>query len=228
MPAPGACHPHAIGLYDRLGDLLPGALRAFEPTCSTDRRMPPLAAEMLRVDRHAVECGRLPVFSHHQIEPLSRWCWCAACGALFEDRRVARGQPITGSFDVDLHGDWDDLESVLGGVAKWCPACRGRRTRHNAVARLCAAPGCEVDFAPRNARQSTCSNACRKRLGDWQRRHASRRRLRERLEREDRAAGYPVVPYHVAPDLPCIGASCAPMCECVTCVLDRHGAVAPS
>jgi hypothetical protein len=94
-------------------------------------RLRPPGAEWLWRERGALERSGV----------LSASAWCTACGSYFEDGRLAIGSATR--------------------IARWCSACRSRRTRHLPHYRRCAALDCRGLFHPARGNQLYCSNRCR-------------------------------------------------------------------
>lgn len=238
LPDDGETHPFLLGFYDPSrgwGDLIPEALRTFEPSQSEHYRMKPAAAAQFRIERHFVECEsaarRAGEESGHR-HPLSRWCWCVTCGALCEDGRVARGDLLEGDVVLEARDSrgrlsmWalEDLgvQALAGGVRNWCDSCVRLSRRSSPAMTRCTAPGCGRHFAPSRGNQITCSNACRKALGENRRWHELAQQIDEFTPqgREQRAAESAARMKGAPARLPCMRGDIQ-HCMCETCQLDR-------
>ena len=96
-----------------------------------DEPLTPVLAEWFREQRAPIE--RLGV--------LSSSAWCISCGRHFIDARVGRG--------------------LVTRIAKWCPGCRHKETRHLPALRLCAAPDCYTWFSPTRSNHLFHRPACK-------------------------------------------------------------------
>lgn len=216
VPGSGETHPHSLGFNGNgpgASDLEPKIVAAFEPTEARHWHMPPRPAGTLRVERHAweTEQGRRDLGLPLPALPLAAWTWCVSCGKLFRDKRVDAGENLPGGYRPEYSGWSDGLEAITGGVALYCDGCRHSRSRSLPATRLCGAPACDATFVPTDRRTMTCSNACRKRLGDWRLKHQEMRTFLELRTR----------PTEPAFGFPCIGKAHPHECWCPSCHLSR-------
>lgn len=117
---------------DELLLIAEGAPSARVSISPTNTRIDPIAARWLWDKR-----------TEHESETwvLTSSAWCIHCGGYFEDTRARNGSGHR--------------------VARWCPACRTKRSRKLPQERQCAAEDCEHWFKPSRQNQQFCTDRCK-------------------------------------------------------------------